>query len=220
MTKVQIDRRKTASLNRDEFSPPEPVRQRAMRGRPKDNRIDEDVVLAVLNMLKTKGYRHVTIERIAKSVKRARTSLYRRWPSKRHLVAYAVVSTLEAEPAPDSGSLRRDLICAVDTLRRAFSGPLGKALPGLVADMAHDPELAKTIREEVLVRRRTSMKNAISRGIARAEIRSDVHIDVLIDQLTAPCYFRVLFGHARITRPFIETVVDYALRGHLVSTAP
>ena len=187
-----------------------------MRGRPKDKRIDEDVVLAVLDTLKSKGYRHVTIERIAKTVKRARTSLYRRWPSKRHLVAYAVVSTLEAEPAPDSGSLRQDLICAVDTLRRAFSGPLGQALPGLVADMAHDLELARMIRGEVLNRRRTSIRNAILRGIARAEIRRGIHIDVLIDQLTAPCYFRVLLSHARITRPFIETVVDYALNGHLV----
>jgi AcrR family transcriptional regulator len=213
MKNVQPARTKTApTKRRHALSPDDPVRQRAMRGRPKDRRIDEDVVFAVLNTLKTKGYRHVTIERVAKTVKRARTSLYRRWPSKRHLVAYAVVSTLDAEPAPDSGSLRRDLICAVDTLRRAFSGPLGQALPGLVADMAHDPQLARTIREEVLFRRRTSIKNAISRGIARAEIRSGVNLDVLIDLLTAPCYFRVLFGHARITRPFIKTVVDYALR--------
>jgi AcrR family transcriptional regulator len=216
MTKVQINRRKTARSNREVSSPHVTVRQRAMRGRPKDKRIDEDVVLAVLDTLKSKGYRHVTIERIAKTVRRARTSLYRRWPSKRHLVAYAVVSTLEAEPAPDSGSLRQDLICAVDTLRRAFSGPLGQALPGLVADMAHDLELARMIRGEVLNRRRTSIRNAILRGIARAEIRRGIQIDVLIDQLTAPCYFRVLFGHARITRRFIETVVDYALRGHVV----
>src|ERR1700722_971108 len=216
MTKVQINRRKTATSNREVSSAHVTVRQRAMRGRPKDKRIDEDVVLAVLNTLKSKGYRHVTIERIAKTVGRARTSLYRRWPSKRHLVAYAVVSTLEAEPAPDSGSLRQDLICAVDTLRRAFSGPLGRALPGLVADMAHDLELARIIRGEVLFRRRTSIRNAILRGIARAEIRRDIHIDILIDQLTAPCFFRVLLGHARITRRFVETVVDYALNGHVV----
>jgi hypothetical protein len=60
-------------------------------------------------------------------------------------------------------------------------------------------------------RRQTSIKKAISRGIRRGEIRSDAPIDILIDLLTAPCYFRVLFGHARITRPFIETAVDYAL---------
>ncbi len=213
MKKFKIGRKNTAFLSRSGvFSPDNPLQLRAMRGRPKDGRIDQDVVRAVLNSLKTKGYRHVTMEGIAKTVKRARTSLYRRWPSKRHLVAYAVVSTLKAEPAPDSGSLRQDLICAVDTLRRAFSGPLGPALPGLVADMAQDRGLARMIREEVLMRRRTSIKNALSRGIARAEIRSGIHIDVLIDLLTAPCYFRALFGHARITRPFIETVVDYALR--------
>ncbi|MHB8475850.1 MAG: TetR/AcrR family transcriptional regulator [Steroidobacteraceae bacterium] len=216
MKKVQTGRRRTAPPNREVSSPHGTVPQRAMRGRPKDKQIDEDVVLAVLDTLNSKGYRHVTIERIAKTVRRARTSLYRRWPSKRHLVAYAVVSTLEAEPTPDSGSLRQDLICAVDTLRRAFAGPLGQALPGLVADMAHDPGLAAIIRGEVLVRRRTSIRNAILRGIARAEIRRGIHIDVLIDQLTAPCYFRVLLSHARITRSFIETVVDYALLGHVV----
>jgi AcrR family transcriptional regulator len=188
------------------------VRRRATRGRPKDTRIDNDVVLAVLNLLKTETYRHITIERIARIVKRARTSLYRRWPSKRHLVAFAVVSTLAADPAPDSGSLRQDLICAVDTLRRAFSGPLGQALPGLVADMAHDRELARIIRQEVLMRRRASIKHALTRGIARAEIHGEIHIEVLIDLLTAPFYFRVLLSHAPITRPFVETVVDCALR--------
>ena len=62
------------------------------------------------------------------------------------------------------------------------------------------------------MRRRTSMNNALTRGIARGEIRRGIHIDVLIDLLTAPCYFRVLFRHARITRAFVEIVVDYALR--------
>ena len=212
MKKIQSSGTPIASTRRRPPTAQRPVRQRAIRGRPKDPRIDEDVVFAVLDVLKTKGYRHVTIDGVARTVNRARTSLYRRWPSKRHLVAYAVVSTLDAEPAPDSGSLRRDLFCAVDTLRRAFSGPLSQALPGLVADMAHDPELARMIREKVLFRRRTSIKNAVSRGIARGEIRGGIHLDVLIDLLTAPCYFRVLFGHAPITRPFIKTVVDYALR--------
>jgi AcrR family transcriptional regulator len=197
---------------------PQPLRQRAIRGRPIDSRIERDVVVAVLNLLKTKSYRHVTIERVARTVKRARTSLYRRWSSKRHLVAYAVVSTLAAEPAPDTGSLRRDLISAVDTLRRAFAGPLGQALPGLLGDMAHDRELARVIREEVLMRRRASINNALSRGIARGEIRRDIDIDALIDLLTAPCYFRVLFRHARITRGFVETVVDYALRAAAFNT--
>jgi hypothetical protein len=91
--------------------------------------------------------------------------------------------------------------------------PLGPALPGLLADMAHDQALARIMREEVLTGRRASIRRAISRGIVREEIRTGTPTDVLIDLLTAPCYFRLLFGYARITRAFIEAVVDQTLRG-------
>ncbi len=111
------------------------------RGRPKNECIDVEVVAAVLDRLRSRGYRGVTMEGVARQVKRARTSLYRRWPSKRHLVADAVVAELGAQPAPDTGSLRKDLKAAVGTLLSGFAGPLGKALPGLVADMALDPAL-------------------------------------------------------------------------------
>ena len=132
------------------------------RGRPKDECIDVEVVAAVLEGLRLRGYRGVTIEGIARQVKRARTSLYRRWPSKRHLVADAVVAELGAQPAPDTGSLRKDLKAAVRTLLTAFTGTLGKALPGLVADMALDPVLARMIREKVLLARRRCASRRIN----------------------------------------------------------
>src|SRR5215469_14071244 len=132
-------------------------------GRPRDERIDTEVVSAVLSVLRKRGYRAVTIDGIARKVKRARTSIYRRWPSKRHLVAYAVVSELGPSPAPDTGRLEDDLGAAVRTLHDAFAGPLGPALAGLVADMAHDAGLARTIRDEVLAARRDSMRRALAR---------------------------------------------------------
>ncbi len=116
-------------------------------GRPRNTRIDAEVVAAVLGVLRSRGYRAVTIESIARTVKRARTSLYRRWPSKRHLVAFAVVHELGVTPAANTGSLRDDLKAAVETLRKAFAGPLGAALAGLAADMAHDAALAQLIQD-------------------------------------------------------------------------
>jgi len=50
----------------------------------------------VLLELKHRGYQSITMEGISRKIGRARASLYRRWPSKRHLVAYAVVSELGA----------------------------------------------------------------------------------------------------------------------------
>jgi AcrR family transcriptional regulator len=181
-------------------------------GRPRDERIDTEVVSAVLNSLRSGGYGAVTIEGIARKVKRARTSIYRRWPSKRHLVAYAVVSEMGDNPAADTGVLRGDLEAAVETLLNAFAGPLGQALAGLVADMAQDDELADTIRKEVLAARRKSMREAFARARARGEIRADLDIELVLDMLTAPFYYRALFGHAPITRRTTRDVVDYVLR--------
>src|SRR5271170_2011985 len=94
-------------------------------GRPRDAGIDTAVVIEVLKTLKSGGYRAVTIDGIAKKVGRARSSLYRRWPSKRHLVAYAVLNELGENPAADTGNIRDDLEAVVGTLLRAFHGPLG-----------------------------------------------------------------------------------------------
>jgi AcrR family transcriptional regulator len=181
------------------------------RGRPKNECIDVEVVAAVLKQLRLRGYRGVTIDGVARQVKRARTSLYRRWPSKRHLVADAVVAELGAEPAPDTGSLRKDLRAAVGTLLTGFAGPLGKALPGLVADMALDPVLARMIREKVLVARRRSIRAAFERGMARGESDRGFDIEVLIDMLTGPFYFRALFGHLPATPAMVTTIVDYIM---------
>jgi AcrR family transcriptional regulator len=195
---------------RGKISPSAPVAPRG-RGRPKNPSIETEVVAAVLEALRARGYRAVTIEGIARRVKRARTSLYRRWPSKRHLVADAVVAELGAEPAPDTGSLRRDLRAAVGTLVTAFSGTMGKALPGLVADMALDPALARMIRETVLAARRRSIRAAFERAMARGESARGLDIEVLIDMLTAPFYFRALFGHLRSSPKMVDSVVDYVL---------
>jgi AcrR family transcriptional regulator len=181
-------------------------------GRPRDEHIDAEVVSTVLQVLRTRGYRAVTIEGIARNVKRARTSLYRRWPSKRHLVAYAVLSEMGASPASDTGVLREDLEAAVGTLLRAFAGPLKQALPGLVADMSHDAELADAIREEVLAARRESMREAFARAHARHEIRDDLDVELMLDMLTGPFYYRALFGHAPISRRMTWEVVEYVLR--------
>ena len=186
-------------------------------GRPRDERIDGEVVRAVLHVLQTGGYRAVTIEGIARHVRRARTSLYRRWPSKRHLVAYAVMSALGENPAADTGNLREDLEAAVRTLLNAFAGPLGSALAGLVADMAQDAELAEAIRKEVLSKRRQSMQEAVARARARGEVRADLDIELVLDMLTAPFYYRTLFGHAPVTRRMTRDVVDYVLRIAAVS---
>jgi len=181
-------------------------------GRPRDGRIDAEVVHAVLGALRRGGYRAVTIDGIARRIGRARSTVYRRWRSKRHLVAYAVVSALGKDPAADTGSTRGDLESAVGTLLRGFNGPLGPALPGLVADMAQDPALSVIIRAKVLAPRRRSMRAALQRARRRGEARRDLDLEAVIDMLTGPFYFRALFAHEPNSRRSMRAIVDYVLR--------
>ena len=185
---------------------------RRIRGRPRNANIDKQVLAAVLQVLRTRGYKAVTIDGIARKVNRARSSIYRRWPSKPHLVAYCIVNTMGASPATDEGALGRDLRAAADTLRRAFSGPLKQALPGLVADMAQDHELAEAVRRQVLAARRKSMRDAFARARDRGEARKGQDVELLLDMLAGPFYFRTLFGHARIDRRMTRDVVEYVLK--------
>ena len=188
------------------------ARDAAPLGRPRNQSIDRAVVAAVLEVLRTRGYQAVTMVGIARQVKRARASIYRRWPSKPYLVADCIVSTMGASPAPDTGALRRDLMAAVGTLQRAFSGPLRHALPGLVADMAHDPQLARAVRSQVLAPRRRSMRDALERARRRGEARGTLDIELLLDLLAGPFYFRTLFGHGRVDRRLTREVVDSILQ--------
>jgi hypothetical protein len=123
-----------------------------------------------------------------------------------------LLSEMGDNPAADKGALREELAAAVETLLKAFAGPLGQALPGLVADMARDEELAEAIRQQVLARRRNSMREAFVRANARGETRADLDIELLLDMLTAPFYYRILFRHAPITRRDTRTTVEYVLR--------
>jgi AcrR family transcriptional regulator len=181
------------------------------RGRPRDAHIDRVVAAAVLEVLRTRGYQAVTIAGIARKVKRSRASIYRRWPGKPHLVADCIVSTLGASPAADTGVLRRDLAAAVGTLQRALSGPLRQALPGLVADMAHDAQLARAVRRQVLAPRRRSMRQALERAQQRGEARVTLDWDLLLDLLAGPFYFRALFGHARVDRRLARQLLTAVL---------
>jgi hypothetical protein len=117
-----------------------------------------------------------------------------------------------ASPAPDTGVLRKDLHAVVDTLQRAFSGPLKHALPGLVADVAHDPELVRAVRRQMLAPRRQSMRDALDRARIRGEARADLDFELVLDFLAGPFYFRTLFGHARSDQRMTRDVVDYVLK--------
>ena len=63
-----------------------------------------------------------------------------------------------------------------------------------------------------MVPRRRSMREAIERARARGEARTDMDVELLLDMLTAPFYFRTLFGHESMSLKDAGRIVDYLVQ--------
>ena len=193
-------------------TPPEAAPKRT--GRPRDERIDQAVPAAVLELLDEVGYARLTLEAVAARAGTSKPALRRRWRSRRHLVVDTLVRTIGVSPTPDTGCTHCDLITGIGTLSQAFTTSLGRRLlPSLVADLADDPQLEREFREAFFEPRRASTAAALRRGIDRGDIRADADIDLLLDMLAATTYYRALFGHLPVTPQLAEEVVNVVLGG-------
>src|SRR5712664_544992 len=70
-------------------------------GRPRSAQANRAIIDAIVELLVDRGYREVTIEAVAARAGVAKTTIYRRWPSKAEMVVEAISACkkdcLEAE---------------------------------------------------------------------------------------------------------------------------
>src|SRR5438128_36256 len=116
------------------------ARPKRGRGRPRRAGADEEILTVALAMLREKGYRDLTVDAVAERARVAKTTVYRRWPSKGALIA-AALSPTGRDPSPNSGSLDRDLTHILNDIL---------ALLRLGGDVGDDPELFDVLRAAIL----------------------------------------------------------------------
>jgi AcrR family transcriptional regulator len=181
-------------------------------GRPRSESADRAILEASIELLAQRGLRGLTLEGVAERAGCSKTTIYRRWPSKLHLVVEAVAQ-LPPLPEPETGELAGDLR---QLLRRFVailaSTPLSRVMPTLVAESSHDPELA-----ELLIplwrARREPLRRALERGILRGELPSDLDRELAIDLLMGPLLARLFFGEGKLARADADRIVAAALAG-------
>lgn len=80
------------------------------RGRPRREGADEEILAVALELLREKGYRELTVDAVAERAGVAKTTVYRRWPTKVVLIGAAL-------PSPDSSDARTLLREAIATMQ-------------------------------------------------------------------------------------------------------
>jgi AcrR family transcriptional regulator len=184
-------------------------------------RVRQAVLDAAFAELGEKGYGGLSIEAVALRSGVAKTTVYRRWPTRDELVADALDSRSDRnEPVPDTGSLRGDLKEFCEGVRNKLTSNHGKAmLKSLVAAVDQSPEIVETV-QRFWRERRDVGGNLIERWKGRGVLSPETDADLLVEVILAPIYLRVLLPGGPLTADVLERFIDLALDGVLEDVAP
>jgi AcrR family transcriptional regulator len=189
------------------------IRKRAP-GRPRNEATDAAILEAAIDELIERGFLAASMESVAARAGVAKTTLYRRWPSF-HELALAAMQTFEAplDPAPD-GSVRDQLLCLLDGMRRKWGDPRYAAIMRRVAaDGTCNPQLYRSSRDRLIGPHVRAMNAVIRRGIDQGLIRSDIDIEWVRQLLASPILAATLTLKDRVTTAQLELTVDTVLAG-------
>jgi AcrR family transcriptional regulator len=187
----------------------EPQQRRSERSRTA-------ILDATRELLREGDVGSLTVEAVAARSGVAKTTIYRRWRDKWHLALDAVMIDqlpLFAEPA-DVGDTRKELITFVHGIITWLGEtPTGRAMQGLVSEIATNPELSEVYRSQVVEARREQLRPVIERGTARGDLRPDTDLRVAHELLAGSIFYRLLFSGGPINRKLGTALADAVLHG-------
>lgn len=183
-------------------------------GRPRDPNVDDAILAATRQLLLGVGYAGVTYESVAAGANVSKPTIYRRYPNKAALVFEAVFGQTKARAIPNTGNIVDDLREAYGWAVEEFGSPEAvAALPGLIADLTSNPELARLVRALVIEPEYERVRNTLERARDRGEIRRDVDLTLAIDTFTGTALSRVLLLDRPVDPAFGERLVDLIIHG-------
>ncbi|MDX6407861.1 MAG: hypothetical protein QOE13_932 [Gaiellaceae bacterium] len=175
---------------------------------------EQAILDATRELLADGGVRGLTVEGVAARAGVAKTTIYRRWRSRDDL-ALAVLLEMVAQvtAVPNLGDTRAELTRfvngAVDILGKSL---MGRVMQGLVSELATNPELAKSFRDQVVAARLAEVRRTVDRGIERGDLRSDTDYELAHELLFGPVYYRLLLSGGTLDDKLAPRIVDAFLR--------
>lgn len=151
-------------------------------GRPRAG-IDAVVFAATLRTVHELGYTGATMDRIAAAAGVAKTTIYRRWPSKGALVADCLIDALG--PVPLQGVDRReDVLSGIHWIAEKIGEPgVGAAFAGLFVDGVSDPGLREILSSRVQDPYRLALQEALGEPEHRVLLLIDTVVGTLLHRM-------------------------------------
>ena len=181
-------------------------------GRPRSVAADTAILDATVELFADLGFEGVSIEAVAERAGVAKSTVYRRYPTKIDLVM-AAWEDCSSGPATavDTGSLTDDLVAAAQHLRAVFTeSRLGRAVPSALAAKARFPEFGEA-HDRFIAARRAPMVAMIERSIEAGALRPDTDAQLLIDLITGTIFYRAFNTGGSLADDHLRALVDHAV---------
>jgi AcrR family transcriptional regulator len=151
---------------------------------------------AALELFVERGLDGVGIEQVAERAGVARTTVYRRWPSKESLIAQAIAQgrgSADEKALRNPASRRITMKGIVDALAETFGADdYRKMVARLIGSIPDRPELMETYSRTYLIPRRKTAADALELARAQGLIRADMDGDILLDLVAGALMYRLL----------------------------
>lgn len=173
---------------------------------------EQAILKATLKILSEGGYSALTIDRVAATARASKTTIYRRWKTKEHLVL-AVFGQLPMAVPIAGPSLEADLIALFGQFSKIMrDSPLRGVLPMLVAECINNPSLSAALIQ-VNDQRRTPLRHVFHHAIRRGELPANTDIELAIDVIQGAISIRQHFLLAPLSDEWIRGLVQLLLNG-------
>ncbi len=187
-------------------------------GRPRDTGVEERVVAVAREMLREGGYARFAVDQVADRAGVAKTTVYRRWPSRDHLVVAAVATFLDDVAIEETGDLRADLVRIAAAIATGLGQPGIRLLVSeLIAAGARQPDLAASVYQ-LWARRRAASLDLFAAAVGQGEQADDVEPGLILDQIIGAVYYRALITGDPVDDDYLKRLVSAALAGAGVSS--
>lgn len=141
------------------------------------------VFAATLNTVHKLGYARATVDRIAVAAGIAKTTIYRRWPSKGALIVDCLLDAFG--PVPLEGTSRAELMSsAIRWIAAKIGEPgVGDAFAGVFSDAVSDPALRKVLSTRLQDPYRLALQDALGEPESRVLFFIDVVVGTLLHRM-------------------------------------
>ncbi|WP_436777648.1 TetR/AcrR family transcriptional regulator [Yinghuangia sp. YIM S09857] len=197
------------------MSPRSAPADRSLGGRPRDPQIDGAILTAVRELLAEEGYVRLSFETVARRAGVTRPTIYRRWPSKAHLVHDAVFPSNGAGLVliADTGDFAADVRRMISDTVTSYSRPEARAaLPGLFSDLHPNRELRAEVVDGLRNHALAEFRALVARAQERGDVREGVDPDVVFDTIVGAAFTRVV-SEEDVPAGYVEALTEAVVLG-------